>query len=103
MEQIQVRLLGGFSVEVGERRIDDSVSRSQKPLLVLAYLICNRERVVTAKELLRRTDLTVTEVAASVGIRDVLHFSRFFSGREGISPSEYRRVKVRQKTEATYG
>lgn len=56
-----------------------------------------------AKELLRRTDLTVTEVAASVGIRDVLHFSRFFSGREGISPSEYRRVKVRQKTEATYG
>lgn len=60
-------------------------------------------KMETAKELLRRTDLTVTEVAASVGIRDVLHFSRFFSGREGISPSEYRRIKARQKTEATYG
>ncbi|MBR6555973.1 MAG: AraC family transcriptional regulator [Clostridia bacterium] len=56
-----------------------------------------------AKELLRRTDLTVTEVAASVGFRDVLHFSRFFSGREGISPSEYRRIKARQKTEDTHG
>lgn len=60
-------------------------------------------KMETAKELLRRADLTVTEVAASVGIRDVLHFSRFFSGREGVSPSEYRRIKARQKTEDTHG
>ena len=53
MEQVQVRLLGGFSVEAGVRKINDSVNRAQKPLLVIAYLICNRARIVRAEELMR--------------------------------------------------
>ena len=57
MEQVQVRLLGGFSVEAGARRIDDSVSRSQKPLLLLAYLICNRERTVSFQKRMHRAEI----------------------------------------------
>ena len=53
MEMLQIRVLGGFSVEVRGNRIDDSYNRSQKPWQLIAYLICNRDRTVTQDELLR--------------------------------------------------
>ncbi len=44
-----------------------------------------------AKRLLRENpNLYITEVATSVGFPDVLTFSRFFSSREGMSPTVYR-------------
>ena len=47
-------------------------------------------RIKKAKQLLKNTDLTVTQVAISVGFVDVLAFSKFFSKNVGISPSAYR-------------
>lgn len=47
-------------------------------------------RLLQAKKLLAETDLSVTEVAASVGYSDVLAFSKFFRIRQGISPQQYR-------------
>ena len=104
---IEVNIAGRITVE----ELADFVGISQPYLFRLfkerygqspkQYI--DARKMETAKELLRRADLTVTEVAASVGIRDVLHFSRFFSGREGVSPSEYRRIKARQKTEEAHG
>lgn len=43
-----------------------------------------------AKKLLKETDMTVTQVAVSVGFSDVLSFSKFFSDKEGCSPKNYR-------------
>ena len=50
-------------------------------------------RLLQAKKLLQETQLSVTEVAASVGYGDVLAFSKFFRMRQGISPQHYRRQR----------
>ena len=47
-------------------------------------------RLLQARKLLTDTQLSVTEVAASVGYADVLAFSKFFRMRCGISPQHYR-------------
>lgn len=43
-----------------------------------------------AKKLLRETDMTITQIANSVGYSDILTFSRMFSLKEKISPQKYR-------------
>lgn len=43
-----------------------------------------------AKKLLAGTDMTVTEIANSVGYGDILAFSKAFSSGENISPKKYR-------------
>ncbi len=54
------------------------------------YLI--RFRIGKACELLRRTPLPVSEIAESVGMPDLSHFSDLFKSRTGVSPREYRRL-----------
>lgn len=49
-----------------------------------------RLRIDKAKDMLRRTQLSATEVAHRVGIRDQSHFSKLFKKFEGTTPSEYR-------------
>ena len=44
-----------------------------------------------AEKLLADGELSVTEVANSVGFEDVLTFSRFFSSKKGVSPTRYRK------------
>ncbi len=48
-------------------------------------------RLTNAKTLLKNSQYSVTEIAASVGFSDVLTFSRFFSKFVGISPTTYRK------------
>ncbi len=48
-------------------------------------------RINTAKQLLEQSDITVAEVARSVGIADPLYFSRIFREKTGMSPSQYRK------------
>jgi AraC-like DNA-binding protein len=50
----------------------------------------NRLRVDRAKELLRRTQLRIGEVAVRVGLTDASNLGRLFRRFEGVSPSEYR-------------
>ena len=50
----------------------------------------NNLRIKKAKSLLKNKDLTITEVAVSVGFGDVLTFSRFFAKNVGMSPTSYR-------------
>lgn len=47
-------------------------------------------RIRKAQELLIRTDLSIADVAASVGQPDALFFSRIFKKKCGISPRQYR-------------
>lgn len=58
-------------------------------------------RLLQAKKLLAETELSVTEVAASVGYGDVLAFSKFFRNRQGISPQDYRRKSSPKKADQT--
>lgn len=45
----------------------------------------------SAKRLLKYGDLSIGEIADSLGFYDIYAFSHFFSASVGISPSEYRR------------
>jgi AraC-like DNA-binding protein len=49
-----------------------------------------RLRIDMAKDLLRRTRLSVRDVAQRVGIADSSNFSKMFRKFEGISPQQYR-------------
>lgn len=54
------------------------------------YLI--NARITRAKELLRFTDLSVAEIAASVGIDNVSHFINLFRQRQASTPLAYRKL-----------
>lgn len=53
----------------------------------------NHYRMIQAKKMLSETDMTITQIASSLGYSDVLTFSKFFSQREKISPSKYREIQ----------
>ena len=50
-----------------------------------------RLRLTRAKELLRATDLPVSEVAYRVGMENTSYFISVFRSREGATPQQYRR------------
>jgi AraC-like DNA-binding protein len=52
------------------------------------YLV--QQRIARAKELLRTTDLPVTEICMTVGFESLGSFSTLFSKVVGLSPSAYR-------------
>ncbi|MBM4149753.1 MAG: helix-turn-helix transcriptional regulator, partial [Lentisphaerae bacterium] len=52
------------------------------------YLI--HARIALAKELLRESALSVTEVAQRTGYSEIFRFSRQFKQRTGLTPSDYR-------------
>jgi len=56
-----------------------------------AYL--NGYRLEKAKELLRNTDLSVTEIAYECGFNNIRTFNRTFMGSEKVTPMEYRRSR----------
>ena len=47
-------------------------------------------RIARAKELLRNSDLSVTEICAAVGYESLGSFSTLFRKAAGVSPSVYR-------------
>ena len=49
-------------------------------------------RLARARELLTRTDLSLSEVAFAVGFADQSHFTRRFRQMDGISPGQFRKV-----------
>jgi AraC-like DNA-binding protein len=60
----------------------------------IAHLI--QLRVNRGASLLRRTELTVTEIAFQVGFSDSNYFTRQFRKLIGVTPGQYRRQYVRQ-------
>lgn len=51
-----------------------------------------RTRIARAKELLRMTDVSVSDIAEETGIENTSYFIRIFREQEGITPAEYRRA-----------
>ncbi|MEL0136840.1 MAG: helix-turn-helix domain-containing protein [Halieaceae bacterium] len=55
-----------------------------------------QRRLDEAQSLLRRTNLSVTEIAFAVGLADPSHFTRVFKRLLGLTPTRYR-AAVREK------
>lgn len=51
-------------------------------------------RLLKAKDLLKETNLSVSEIAFSCGFKDVSHFSYIFKEKEGVAPNFYRKNSV---------
>jgi transcriptional regulator GlxA family with amidase domain len=49
------------------------------------------KRIETARALLERTRLSISEVCYRIGYQDVASFSRLFSNTTGMAPGEFRR------------
>lgn len=58
-------------------------------LTILTYI--NMYRVNQAIELMRDTDLSLTEIAAQTGCKDSQHFSKLFKNIIGLPPNQYRK------------
>ena len=52
------------------------------------YVIC--QRIERAKELLQKTDMSITEIAYLLGFSSSAHFTHHFHRKTGITPSEMR-------------
>jgi signal transduction histidine kinase/DNA-binding LacI/PurR family transcriptional regulator/AraC-like DNA-binding protein len=63
--------------------------RQELGLTPIAYL--NRYRVTRAKQLLKETSKSITEIALDVGFSDSGYFSRVFRKEAGMSPDAFRR------------
>ncbi|MEO9476793.1 MAG: AraC family transcriptional regulator [Cyclobacteriaceae bacterium] len=50
----------------------------------------NSQRIKKAKELLKLTDINISEIAYEIGYNDPLYFTRLFKKREGLSPTAFR-------------
>lgn len=48
-------------------------------------------RITRAKELLRFSDMSISEIASSCGVNDSNHFLKTFKKVEGVTPTEYRK------------
>ena len=63
------------------------------------YLI--QQRIARAKDLLRTTDLSITEICAAVGFESLGSFSTLFHNVAGLSPSAYR-ISAQSATRGAY-
>ena len=50
----------------------------------------NNYRIDMAKNLMKSTDLSITEISELVGFDNLYYFSRYFTAREKITPSKYK-------------
>lgn len=50
----------------------------------------NGIRLYQAKELLKYSQMNITQISQKTGFQSIHYFSRFFTQKEGISPYEYR-------------
>ena len=49
-------------------------------------------RLDNAKRLLAKTDLSISQIATTVGYNDVFYFSRLFHNRENVTPTQFRLI-----------
>lgn len=52
MEELNIQLLGGFALRLGDRELLDTDTRARKAWILLAYLICQRDHPVSQKKLI---------------------------------------------------
>jgi len=94
LQQVWSQVLSGqVCVESAACSLGTSVRTLQRELNregVSFRDLTNALRVRRAAELLRDTDLSVTEVSSALGYSAPTHFARAFRTRTGMSPNEFR-------------
>jgi AraC family transcriptional regulator len=53
------------------------------------------QRLSRAEELLKRTDLSITEIAYQIGFADQSHLTRLFRRSRGVTPHQFRESGLR--------
>lgn len=88
-----------FSVGELAEAMHLSVSQLQRKIGTMTELtpvhIIRDLRLARAKELLRATDLTVSEIAFQSGFNDPSYFTRLFSKEFGGTPSEWKEAQLK--------
>ena len=56
-----------------------------------------KEKINRMAELLTETDMSIIEIALSLGFSNINHVSRFFKQEKGLSPNTYRKKYMMQK------
>ena len=52
MDELNIQMLGSFTLKLGNRELQDTDTRSKKVWVLLAYLILHRDQVVTQSKLI---------------------------------------------------
>lgn len=68
-----------------------TVFKKEVGLTIISYV--NKKRIETACKLLNSTNMSIQDVAATVGILDSNYFTRLFKKETGHSPRKYRQSK----------
>lgn len=84
-------IAGAFDISVRSLNRNFKKATGKSPMQYLQQM-----RIDNAKELLKSTNLSISEVAYSVGYPDSSYFSALFKKQISLSPKEYRRL-VRKK------
>ncbi len=62
----------------------------------------NKLKIEKAKELLTKTKLSIMDITVECGFNSQSYFSRVFSGFEGMTPNQYRKLYSERPSENTY-
>ena len=54
-------------------------------------------KLTIAKKMLNKTDMSITQIANSLGYNDPLAFSKLFSLNIGVSPRKYKTNSIEKK------
>ncbi|MDB0037734.1 helix-turn-helix domain-containing protein [bacterium] len=65
--------------------------------------VINDRILLEAKRLLMHSDKSSNEIAEELGYKDSGHFSKFFKKHEGLSPSVFKKNKIKKSQEITLG
>ncbi len=91
---IRVQILAGtVSLDAAARAFETSTRSLQRGLNQDGTdfrSLVNATRVIRAKELLRGTTNSVTEISVQLGYSSAAHFARAFRRETGMSPQQYR-------------
>ena len=96
MDELRIQMLGGFSLKLGDRELQDTDTRSKKVWVLLSYLILHRDQAVSQSKLIdllwgSEPDSTNPENA----LRITMHRTR--SLLEQLSPESGRSMIQRRK------
>lgn len=65
--------------------------KAETGITFVAYV--SQQKMVQATELLRHSDLSISQIAKSLGFNQTSYFSRIFKKEYSMTPKEYRNVK----------
>ncbi|WP_116364460.1 GlxA family transcriptional regulator [Parahaliea mediterranea] len=95
-QYLQDHLASGASLDALARQLDISPRtlsrrfRNATGYTPQQYL--NSLRLTTARDLLRRSNLSIAEICWQLGLQDVSYFARLFRRHHGMSPMRYRQA-----------